>query len=252
MPEGNPMRSLDRALDLIEILEGADAPLRLTEIARLSGLHLATTQRILAALKARGRVEADGTGYTVGLAAVVGASAFATTSRLVNEVRPCLQDLSARAGLPVSLHMRLEMSRVVVERIGGDDTVQYNASIGRRLPLHLGAAKVMAALLPEPKLSELIAFVGVHRRANGATVTPDALAEELRQIRDQGYAISSQERIPNRFSVGAPIQTAPGVWDAALVISGRDMKVHEAAIPTLVANVREAAGEISSRRTAVA
>lgn len=248
MTEKNPMRSLDRALDIIEVLEDADGPLRLTEVARRSNLHLATTQRILNALRARGRVSFDNAGYAVGLAAVIGVNAFSATNRLVNEVRPYMQVLNGKTALPVSLHMRLGLSRVIVERVGGDESVRYSGSIGRKLPLHLGAAKVIAAYLAEPERSELIAATGAHRRADGHTVSAEELAAEFAQIREQGFAVASQERIPGRFSIGAPIETEPGIWDAALVISGRDLSQYDDALAQITIDVREAAAEISSRR----
>jgi AraC-like DNA-binding protein len=45
-----PMRSLERAIDVLEVLEVAGTPLRLSDIARRAGLHVATTQRILTVL----------------------------------------------------------------------------------------------------------------------------------------------------------------------------------------------------------
>jgi len=248
MTERNAMRSLDRALDIIEVLEDSDSPLRLTDVARRSGLHLATTQRILGALRARGRVSYDNAGYAVGLAAVIGVNAFSATNRLVSEVRPYMQVLSAKTGLPVSLHMRLGLSRVIVERVGGDESLQYSGSIGRKLPLHLGAAKVIAAYLPEPQLSEFIAATGAHRRADGTAVSTEDLTAELVRIREQGFAVASQERIPGRFSIGAPIETEPGIWDAALVISGRELSQYDKDLGQITADLREAAAEISSRR----
>ena len=60
-PAGNPpatsMRSLERAIDVLEVLDGSRHALRLSEIARRAGLPVATTQRILGVLESRGRVE---------------------------------------------------------------------------------------------------------------------------------------------------------------------------------------------------
>ena len=58
-PAGNPpatsMRSLERAIDVLEVLDGSRHALRLSEIARRAGLPVATTQRILGVLESRGR-----------------------------------------------------------------------------------------------------------------------------------------------------------------------------------------------------
>lgn len=248
MTDKNPMRSLDRALDVMAVLQDADGPLRLTDVARRSDLHLATAQRILGALRARHWVSMENGTYSVGLAAVIGANAFRATNRLVNEVRPFMQVLSSKTALVVSLHMRLGFSRINVERVGGDESVQYSGSIGRKLPLHLGAAKIIAAYLPDQLRSEFVAVTGDHIRADGTAVSQADFAMELAQIRRQGYAVASQERIPGRFSIGAPIETEPGIWDAALIISGRELGQYDAALQQITIDVREAAAEISSRR----
>ena len=72
------MRSLDRAIDVLEVLEDAHTGLRLSEIARRADLHVATTQRILGALEARGRVERDDSRYRAGAALLFGAHAYLT------------------------------------------------------------------------------------------------------------------------------------------------------------------------------
>ena len=46
----NNMRSLDRAFDVLGVLQDAKQPLRLSEVARHASLHVATVQRILGVL----------------------------------------------------------------------------------------------------------------------------------------------------------------------------------------------------------
>ena len=54
------VRSVDRALDLLELLERSDSPLRLVELSRGSGLQNATVLRILGSLQHRGPVQDNG------------------------------------------------------------------------------------------------------------------------------------------------------------------------------------------------
>ncbi|MGB3414802.1 MAG: helix-turn-helix domain-containing protein, partial [Microbacteriaceae bacterium] len=77
------MRSLDRAIEVLEVLENAEVRLRLSEISKRCNLHIATTQRILNALERRGRVDVNNGGYAIGLAAVVGAHSYAINSRII-------------------------------------------------------------------------------------------------------------------------------------------------------------------------
>ena len=60
------MRSLDRSFDLLNVLQTAHQPLRLAEISRASALHIATAQRIVNVLVARGYAARSGDGYTAG------------------------------------------------------------------------------------------------------------------------------------------------------------------------------------------
>ena len=240
------MRSVDRAFDVIEALENSERSLRLTEVARVTGLPIATTQRILGALQARGRVDQDRNGYSIGVASVIGAHSFALTNRLVTEVRPVMQVLARTTDLPVSLHIRWGWSRVIVDRCGVESE-RYSPSIGRKLPLHLGAAKVIAANLPAADREALIQHVGDFRRADGTAVTMNEHRDLLEQIQRDGFATSLQERVPGRFSAGAPIFTSERTCEAALVLGGRYRPDTPNDLHELAMNLREAAGEISSR-----
>ena len=78
MPETDRPRgvqSVDRALDILELLAARPGTLGVTEIAREVGLPAGTTHRLLVALSARGWVRQDpGRRYGVGPAAQRGAS----------------------------------------------------------------------------------------------------------------------------------------------------------------------------------
>jgi len=146
-PAGNQpvtsMRSLERAIDVLEVLDGSRHALRLSEIARRAGLPVATTQRILGVLEARGRVERDAGGYRPGVGLIFGAHAYLTSSPLIMAARPVLQDLAAETGLTASLFRRVGWSRVVLARIDGTRPLRYELPVGERLPLHIGAGKAI-------------------------------------------------------------------------------------------------------------
>src|SRR5918992_3547549 len=55
----NGIRSVDKAMDIIELLAAEPRGLPLTEIARRAGFRESTTHHLLATLKARGVAEQD-------------------------------------------------------------------------------------------------------------------------------------------------------------------------------------------------
>jgi DNA-binding IclR family transcriptional regulator len=66
-----------------------------------------------------------------------------------------LEDLPREAGLAASLFVRTGISRAVIARVEGSNPLRYELPIGNRLPLHVGAGKVLAAHLPRAKRRSL-------------------------------------------------------------------------------------------------
>src|SRR6478609_9306389 len=113
----NNMRSVQRALDLLNVLQTYQHPVRLTDIARHAGLHLATVQRMLNVLVDNGFAVRYGNGYTAGPAALSIAHAYLVSSPLTMIAQPIMQQLSAECGLTSSLYVPLAGTRVLVARV---------------------------------------------------------------------------------------------------------------------------------------
>ena len=209
------MRSLERAIDVLEVLEAARTPLRLSEIARRAGLHVATTQRILGALESRGRVEQGAGGYRTGVAMLFGAHAYLATNPVAVAAPPVLQELASATGLTASVFVRLGDARAVVARVEGKNPLRYVLPIGQRLPLHLGAGKVLAAHMPEDELQALLDTIDKVVHADGRTRSQADFRAELRTIRQQGWCQSLDERVVGAASLGAPVFGADGACIAA-------------------------------------
>jgi IclR family acetate operon transcriptional repressor len=242
------MRSLDRAIDVLEVLDGSTQPLRLTEIARRAGLHVATTQRILQVLEARGRVERDESGgYRAGLALLFGAHAYLASSPLVAAARPVLQDLASATGLTSSLFARTGFSRAVISRIEGSAPMRYVLPTGERLPLTLGAGKVLAAYLQPEELEEALALEANVTPAVGERVSDAVFREEMARIRRDGFYYSAQGRAFGVASVTAPILDSSGECIAGVQVAGDILDLTEDRVPKLSIEVRRAASAIAER-----
>lgn len=244
---GSTMRSLDRAIDVLEVLEDEPAGLRLSEIARRSGLHVATAQRILAALETRGRVERDDTRYRAGVGLLFGAHAYLSGSPLVVGARPVLQELAADTGLVSSVFVRTGFSRAVIARVEGSDPLRYELPVGERLPLHLGAGKVLAAQLSAADLDDLVERVAPYDTADGRHVDAAALRAELDAIREQGYAVAAGERVRGHRSVSAPVRARGGDVVAAVQATGTGETFPPDRIDQMADVIRNAADVLGRR-----
>ncbi len=243
------MRSLERALDVLGVLERTRKPLRLTDIARESRLHIATTQRILSVLQQHGYVAQEPGGYTIGVTALANAHGYLVSSALPQISTPILRDLAAATSLTASISVPVDLGRVLIGRIDGPRPLRYQLPIGQRLPIHVGAGRVVAALLPERDLSRLIAEVIPFRLPSGEAVSEMEFRSGLAQVRDQGYVFSSGERTPGAASIGAPVLDSEGHLTAMLQIAGQIEDVRPGEIERYVAEISQAASAIGYQRS---
>ena len=88
------VRSVERALDVLELLERSDRPLRLVDLSRGTGLHAATALRIVGVLQRRGLVQQDGGEYRLGAAALGLAHGYLVRDPLTTRARGVLQQLA--------------------------------------------------------------------------------------------------------------------------------------------------------------
>jgi DNA-binding IclR family transcriptional regulator len=241
------MRSLERAIDVLEVLETSHHALRLSDIARRAQLPVATTQRILTVLEARGRVERDAHGYRPGVGLLFGAHAYLTGSPLLVAARPVLQDLAAETGLTASLFRRLGWSRVVLARVDGARPLRYELPIGERLPLHLGAGKALAAHLPPDELDPFLDQLGDHTRTDGSIISREDFTADLERIRALGYSQARGEREPGMASVAAPVPQPDGPATSAVQVAGTQDDIPAERLDQLGIEVRRAAFAIARR-----
>jgi DNA-binding IclR family transcriptional regulator len=251
MPTGDAasstMRSLDRAIDVLEVLDASTHPLRLAEIARRVGLHISTTQRILVALEARGRVEHDESGYRAGLALLFGAHAYLESSPLVRTARPVVQELADATDLTASLFARSGTSRAVVVRVEGRTPMRYVLPTGERLPLTRGAGKVIAAYLEDDELAKAVAADAAAPAVDPGSPSEEALDDVLASIRSRGWLHTREDRTHGVASIAAPILARDGTCLAGVQVAGSLTDLDTSREAELVAEVLQAARGIAAR-----
>jgi DNA-binding IclR family transcriptional regulator len=131
---------------------------------------------------------------------------------------PIMKELAQRTHETVSLQVISGSERVCLCRFEGDYPITRHIKVGDKGPLMRGAAgKIIAAGLKEQEL-ELIIRRYIQEGKIHADDTP-AILNELKAIREQGFSVSTGERIPGSASIGVPIKDVLGNTQASLSIS---------------------------------
>ncbi|MFI9488587.1 IclR family transcriptional regulator [Promicromonospora sp. NPDC052451] len=245
----SPMRSVHRAFSVLKTLELAQQPLRLTDLAQRAGFHLATTQRLVNVLVEQGYASRNSHGYTAGPAALSTAHAFATTSPLRLVARPVLEQLAAATGLTASLYVRIQDTRVLIDRHEGGRRPEYSLPIGERLPLYPGAAG--KAFLAADDLTTAVgtATGGAPsvRLADGTVLDADEVRADLTAAHEQGFAVSVNERQLGTTAVAALITDVTDRPLGSLGLSGATSAMTDVHTSPLPGEVCRAARTIGAR-----
>ncbi|MBG6085089.1 IclR family transcriptional regulator [Zhihengliuella flava] len=218
----NRGRTVERALDIVDYVSTVRSPVKLSQISRETGLHLATAQRIAATLVGRGYLRTTDAGYVVGPSVLSLARAFTLQDRLSVASFPVLQGLTASSGLTSSIYVRTGDSRVLTCRVEAPQPLRYQLPIGHRLELTRGGGKVLLAFLPEADFQEVMEGFHSQELANGRNQTREDLEREIDVIRTRGYYLSVSERHLGTVSLTAPIRTVDGEIAGAVNIVAHD------------------------------
>jgi DNA-binding IclR family transcriptional regulator len=114
------------------------------------------------------------------------------------------------------------------------------------LPHCISSGKALLAYLPQQRLERILAK-GLPRFTERTITDPVRLREELRRIRQQGYAVAQEELEVGLSAVAAPIWNHEGEVVAAVSVSGPSFRLSSEEIPELVELTRHITNEISHR-----
>lgn len=203
---GRPVKTVERALDLLEYLCAAKEPVGVTTIAEDVDLSKSSVHNYLSTLERRGYVVRRGEKYRAGLRALVGGERARSTMGIYREARPHVDDLAAETGELVELSVEehgLEVQAYKARGERGIRVAEYDAQMGH---LHCTAAgKAILAHLPGERVDEVVERHGLPAKTDETVTTRPELNAELRRVRDAGVAYERDEAAVGFWSVAAPI-----------------------------------------------
>jgi IclR family acetate operon transcriptional repressor len=245
MPYQNtkPVKSVEKALRLLELLAEAKRPLSLGELSARSGWPKSTVYGLLAALREGGAAEqrAEDGRYCLGIrlfefgpAAVPG----------ISEPRPGPL-LRARRSSAASRFFS-PRSTAGMCSYGQGGAAGSCACVGdrRALPIHCTCREALMAM-PRPGAPASAAGGLTTSTHPTRSATPTELEAEREDILSRGYAIENGEYRVGLRSVSAPVRDARGEVRWAVTVSGMYRKLGSDEFSGAVLLIVEAAAEIS-------
>jgi IclR family acetate operon transcriptional repressor len=100
---------------------------------------------------------------------------------------------------------------------------------------------VLLAFLPEGQAEGLLAGVALQRFTPKTITTLPRLRQELKKIRETGFALDDEENTPGVRCIAAPVFDRFGRETAALSLTGAAQQITDGYLPRIAEKVKDAA-----------
>lgn len=213
--------TLLKGLSVLELLSRSDRPLSLTQIGKELGMGKSNVHRLMQALVATRFVlrHEEGGSYAPSIKLWELGSAVLARLDLRRHAERQMDELMALTGESVHLSVLDGTEVVYVHKVDSPSPVRAYTQIGGRAPAYcVATGKVQLAFSAPSILQEVAASLRPHTER---TITdPGAFLKEMKQVREQGFALNRAEWRDDVWGIASPVMDARGCVIAAVGISG--------------------------------
>ncbi|MBP1763434.1 MAG: hypothetical protein H6Q65_492 [Firmicutes bacterium] len=221
------IQALVRAIDILNCFEDAEE-LGVTEISNKIKLHKSTTFNIISTLEHCHYLEKnENTGkYRLGI------ELFRMGTKVRYDLRkivvPFLEKLLSEFKETANLVVRDGDYVIYLEKIESPHSMRISTAAGSRLPVNTTAVgKAILSGLPDEELDEIINGIPLVKFTEYTICDQTILLENIKKVRNSGYAEDFEELEIGLTCVAAPIFNHTGKAFAAISISGPTSRMSE-------------------------
>lgn len=233
-----------RILDVLEVVAAAGGEMALGEIATAADLPVPTIHRLVRTLVDRGYMrQLPSRRYALGsrlipLGEIAGAA-------LGTWARPVLSGLVDRLGESANLAV-LDGDRVTyIGQVPSRHAMRVYAEVGQRVSPHCtGAGKALLSQLSDQDVRALLARTGMPAQTPHTITDPDTFLEQLRTVRELGFALDESEHAIGVHCVAVPVTGHE--TRLAVSISGPSARMTAELVDRAVPELREAGRALST------
>lgn len=239
--------AIDKALMILETLNGRDRGKSLSAICTETGLPKSTVHRVLAILEGRGFVDrTQSNGFIVGRKVISLGLSAAERDSLVNAARPILRELVEQTNETVQLGVLQDMQVLYVDRMEPvDSSVRLARMPALLAELHTSAMGKALLAFADPVVFDIFIARPLNRYTDQTITDRELLLLELEQIRVKSVAVAAQERYDGVTAVGSPVLDARGYAHAAISVAGPAHRMTQAKRDLISEVLPAAARELS-------
>jgi DNA-binding IclR family transcriptional regulator len=249
MPTKYKAPSVDKAFQILRLISDNKEGLGISELSKQLAIGKSTVHGVTSALQEVGAIVRDPSTkrFTLGFTLFeLGRSAHSRFD-LKDVARPFMEALMVRTQTSVFLGIQNHAHVTILDIVESTQDLKITSPIGTTIPLMAGAVgKVFLASMDELQAVNLIRAKGFTKYTENTQTDLDHYLDEIRRVRELGYATDYEEYIPGVQAVAAPIKAQEPLRSAIWAV-GFKASLDDEAMKTLIAETKRAAESISVR-----
>lgn len=217
--------SVDNALRILQTLRDS-GQVRVSDVAAELGIARSTAHRLLAMLVYRDfAVQAEDRSYRPGPAIAAEPLRGEPAQRLRQAMRPHMEELCDQVAETINLVVRLGTQTRFLHTVESAQVLRVGDRQGTVLPAwKTSGGKALLAELPDVQLTALLRGAAGRPPEGMTAAERRSLVNELRLVRDQGYAENIQESESGVCAIGLCLRDKTGDPVAALSVSAPSVR----------------------------
>jgi IclR family transcriptional regulator, KDG regulon repressor len=202
-----------RPLLVLEAIATAGVPVTPTEVNEGLGLPKPTIHRLFATLEDEGFIqrEIDGRGYTPGLRMRTLSTGILSSLRVRTARIAILSRLAEEIGETCNIALPDRDAMIYLDRIETKWPLRIQLPVGTRVPFYCTASgKLYLSSLDDRHLESYLNATTMTAHTEQTLTSPQALHQEISQIRKQGFSTDNEEFMDDMIAVAVPIVESNG------------------------------------------
>jgi DNA-binding IclR family transcriptional regulator len=242
--------AVDRALDILALLRAEAREMTLAELAKSTGWHKSSLQRILLTLQHHGFLERDEATkkYSLGMRLADYGRIALENMDLRKPAKPFLKALVDFSGETAVLAVLNGTKMVIIDKREPVNQIRVSPYIGLQYPATPSSnGKALLAWLPEGRVHEILQIEGLPALTRKSIVDRKAYWAELAATRQRGFALDREECQEGLSGVSAPVFNPRGQVIATLSVAGPAFRMTESSLRKCGEKCVELADELSKQ-----
>ena len=244
-------QSADKIFDVVETMVRNGAPMRLNDIAKLSGIPQSTAFRMINALRERGYVIQDENSakYTLSLKFSLIGDMVRAKFDLRDLVHPYMLNIAASCDGICYLAIPPQQELVYIDMVSPPGSVLTRMPfIGKHVPLHCGGnGIIILSGYSDAQLEEYLRQASYDKPSPKTVTDPESIRAKVKEVQQLGYSFCTEQLESGNGSIAVGLRNHLGQIIAGLSVGGPIERLTDEYVRHALPHLRHAAEEISAQ-----